>query len=178
MCTTYALALLPSRDVKHSQTMTNILQVPCAKNAFMQGLVSGVGVGFIRGTTAGAWPLISCDYSHQDFCSSNCCWALGNNDLRWNIWRVLVRQIHLISLLTAYLRLIQVYLPPPHGKGARKGHSNDREHPKTHCEARRIYIINNSKSIFNSTQTPKRPCPTSPQARHRPDKMMRFTIQP
>ncbi|KAK0504149.1 hypothetical protein EDD18DRAFT_1345032 [Armillaria luteobubalina] len=37
-------------DVYNS--MTNILQVPCAKNAFMQGLVSGVGVGFIRGTTA------------------------------------------------------------------------------------------------------------------------------
>ncbi|KAK0201944.1 hypothetical protein DFS33DRAFT_1386234 [Desarmillaria ectypa] len=39
-------------DVYNS--MTNILQIPCAKNAFMQGLVSGVGVGFIRGTTAGA----------------------------------------------------------------------------------------------------------------------------
>ncbi|KAF8583122.1 hypothetical protein K439DRAFT_1634709 [Ramaria rubella] len=75
---------LAVKKIKPVEDLSNIGQIPCARNSLLGGIASGVGIGFIRGINARPWVAFN--------------WAMGSFLVvtigTWEVCRSRVRNEH------------------------------------------------------------------------------------
>jgi hypothetical protein len=79
------------------QSAKHVTELPCARNALLAGIVSGAGMGVIRGVSAGKWSCKSCVGTFDPLFRANDGRELGGGDICSDIVGFMVRSTYQIS---------------------------------------------------------------------------------